>query len=102
MQIRLLVGVSACLLLSSGTSQSEAVFCPLYNFGVQGAGDPLWPLPPSRLAAPADGLLYGTSNSGGTGLSQGTLFRMTSSGDLTLIWKFDGHDTGAGPQGGLS
>jgi uncharacterized repeat protein (TIGR03803 family) len=101
-QIRLLVLVSAFLLFFFRTSQSQdAVFCPLYNFGPQ-PGDPLWPQPPSRLAAPGDGWLYGTSNGGGNGWGQGTIFKITPAGELTLIWKFDGHDTGAGPQGGLT
>ena len=101
LRTRLLVAVSACLLSVPAAQSADAVFCPIYNFGLQ-TGDPLWPMPPSRLAAPGDGWIYGTSNSGGTGIGQGTLFKTTAVGEFTLIWKFDGHDTGANPQGGLT
>ena len=93
--------VSVVLFFSGRASQSEAIFCPIYNFGLQ-PGDPLWPQPPSRLAAPGDGWLYGTSNGGGNGLGQGTIFKTTPAGDLSVVWKFDGRETGASPQGGLT
>ena len=93
--------VSVLLLFSFRTSQSEAIFCPIYNFGLQ-PGDPLSPMPPSHLAAPGDGWLYGTSSGGGNGLGMGTLFKTTAAGDLIVVWKFDGRATGAIPQGGLT
>lgn len=107
--IRLLLPAFSFLLILPGLRSQDVEFCPLYNFGTHpsttpGAStdDPLYPRTPSRIAAPGDGWLYSTSNNGGGALNQGTIFKITQAGELTVIWKFDGRDTGSGPQGGLT
>ena len=100
-RILMLVAVLSFLSLLPFSYSQDALFCPLYNFGPQ-AGDPLWPQTPGRIAAPGDGWLYSTSNNGGGPLSRGTIFKISPVGELTVIWEFDGRDTGSGPQGGLT
>jgi uncharacterized repeat protein (TIGR03803 family) len=63
-------------------------------------------LPESGLVQATDGEFYGTTYTGGdlrcgdVGIGCGTLFKMTPSGDLTTLHKFDGSD-GAYPLAGL-
>ena len=47
----------------------------------------------------ADGNFYGTASSGGA-LNDGTIFRMTPTGDLTTLYSFD-NTNGANPYGSL-
>jgi uncharacterized repeat protein (TIGR03803 family) len=46
-----------------------------------------------------DGDFYGTTFNGGPS-NDGTLFKMSTSGDVTMLYSFSGSD-GAGPYGGL-
>jgi uncharacterized repeat protein (TIGR03803 family) len=61
--------------------------CPLGDF-------------PSGLIESADGNFYGTTVAGGTGLnSQGTVFKLTPSGQLTVIYNFAEQSDGSLPNG---
>lgn len=59
---------------------------------------------PSRSFAPlflgADGNFYGTTQQGGA-FNQGTVFRMTPGGKITIIYSFDGTTHGGAPWGGV-
>ena len=48
----------------------------------------------------SDGSFYGTTNLGGA-KSEGTIFKMDSSGNLTTLYSFTGGADGAQPSGGL-
>jgi uncharacterized repeat protein (TIGR03803 family) len=53
---------------------------------------------PGPLMQAADGKFYGTTQSGGTNLYDGTVFKITPSGTLTTLHNFSGAD-GSGPEG---
>jgi uncharacterized repeat protein (TIGR03803 family) len=72
---------------------TEGILTTLYSFsGPSDGGSPF-----GSLLYASDGNLYGTSLGGGAN-SYGTIFRMTTSGQLTTIYSFDGADN---PLGGL-
>jgi len=71
----------------------------LYNFGSK-SGDPLQPANSGIVAQGRDGNLYSTSVGGGTG-SGGTVFRMTPSGSLKVLFNLDSVH-GATGYGGLT
>jgi uncharacterized repeat protein (TIGR03803 family) len=57
--------------------------------------------PNGQLAA-LGGRLYGTTYFGGRGhRGNGTVFSLTSSGELRVLHRFEGHSDGANPNGGL-
>jgi len=82
-----------------GVTQSATAYkiTPLGTFTVLGTL-------PSRSFAPlflgADGDFYGTTQHGGT-FNQGTVFRMTPAGKITVIYSFDGTTHGGVPWGGV-
>src|SRR5579863_7436587 len=85
--------LSLCVILAASSLASAQTFATLHSFdGVDGAG-PLY----ETLAQGRDGNLYGTT-SGGT-VSDGTVFRITPQGALS-VYTFDGTH-GSGPFGGL-
>ncbi len=47
------------------------------------------------------GTLYGTAGGGGTGNSDGTVFKVTTEGAETTLYSFQGGTDGAGPSAGL-
>jgi uncharacterized repeat protein (TIGR03803 family) len=100
--IRWLLAVAGILfLLAPAQSQEPGVrISPLYHFGTR-ANDPIWPQEIGSIAVGPDGSLYTTSTSGGA-RNLGTIYKVSPSGDLTVLWEFDGLQTGAGPQGGLT
>lgn len=71
----------------------------LYNFGGT-AGDPVGPSGP--LIQGADGNFYGTSSQGG-GLGGGAVFRMSGTGQVTILHNFPAKSTtdGVAPMGGV-
>ena len=75
---------------------TNSVFTPLYSFtGGHDGG-----FPEAALAQANDGNLYGTTPEGGTN-GYGTIFRITTSGTLTVLYSFtDGRD-GADPLANL-
>jgi uncharacterized repeat protein (TIGR03803 family) len=67
----------------------------LYSFsGSDGA------LPSAGLALGSDGVLYGTTREGGTNGDFGTVFRITTGGDFSLLHSFSGFD-GRHPEAAL-
>ena len=71
----------------------------LYNFGSK-SGDPLQPANSGIVAQGRDGSLYSTSVGGGTGTG-GTVFKITPSGTLKVLFNFDSVH-GATGYGGLT
>jgi uncharacterized repeat protein (TIGR03803 family) len=68
-----------------------------------GVGEPASPVYSGVLAQARDGNIYGTSQLGGAcGYSQGTVYQMTPSGNVTVIHSFGGPDIGAAPVGGVT
>lgn len=67
------------------------VLTPLYMFGGAGAAT----LPYGGLVEGPDGNFYGTTSQGGAN-GHGTVFQITPSGTLTILYSFSGPD-GAGP-----
>jgi len=59
-------------------------FPVLYHFGTK-PGDPIWFREIGLLAEGLDGSLYGTSPQGGKLNNQGTVFKMTVDGKLTVL-----------------
>ena len=49
-----------------------------------------------------NGVLYGTTYEGGTGYKNGTVFKITTSGAKTTIYRFAGGSDGAQPRANLS
>jgi len=80
-----------------GTPRTQAqTFSVIYNFGDGTDGG--WPL--AGLVIDASGNLYGTANIGGT--SQfGVVFKMTESGQETVLYNFAGGTDGANPEASL-
>jgi uncharacterized repeat protein (TIGR03803 family) len=89
----------ALVLLGMAISANAQTLSVLYNFGAN-SGDPLFPIYPGLLAQGSDGNLYGTTPLGGT-LNDGTVFRVTPAGKLTVLHSFVGQD-GEAPFGGLT
>jgi uncharacterized repeat protein (TIGR03803 family) len=76
------------------TSGTENV---LHSFG----GGPDGRYPTAGLTN-VNGVLYGTTIDGGSGYNTGTVFKMTTSGLKTTVYRFTGGSDGAGPYGGLT
>jgi uncharacterized repeat protein (TIGR03803 family) len=74
-------------------------FSDLYNFG-QNPGDPCCPQYVAVVAQGRDGNLYSTSPGGGANGS-GTVFKITPTGTLSVLYNFDGAH-GAQAYGGLT
>jgi uncharacterized repeat protein (TIGR03803 family) len=74
-------------------------FSALYSFGTN-VGDPLTPQYPGIIVQGRDGNLYGTTPFGGTN-GEGAIFKITSTGTLSVLHSFDGTD-GNGTIGGLT
>jgi uncharacterized repeat protein (TIGR03803 family) len=87
------------LVLTVAGVAGAQTYTVLYNLGSQ-PGDPLNPARQGSFAQARDGNLYSTSQAGGT-ISQGTVFRLTPSGTMTVVHNFDDTD-GAQPNGGLT
>jgi uncharacterized repeat protein (TIGR03803 family) len=89
--------LGAALVSIAGFSSTSAAheLIPLYSFtGDDGAH------PQADLIADPAGNLYGTTPSGGV-VGQGTVFRLDSSGSLTVLYNFTGGSDGAAPVAGL-
>lgn len=84
-----------------GFALSEAIaqtYIDLHDFVCATEG--CYPQYPEMLAQGRDGNLYGTMQFGGTS-NYGTVFKVTPSGVLTVLYKFD-LTTGSNPSGGLT
>jgi uncharacterized repeat protein (TIGR03803 family) len=72
-------------------------FSVLYNFGTK-AGDPEEPQVPGIISQGRDGNLYTTTPSGGSA-QEGTVFKITPTGRMSVLYDFDsaqGGGTGSG------
>lgn len=87
------------LVLALAGVAGAQTYTVLYNLGSQ-PGDPTNPARQGSFAQARDGNLYSTSQTGGTS-DNGTVFRLTPSGAMTVVHNFDDTD-GAQPNGGLT
>lgn len=93
--------------LSGGSAESGTVFTVdqssgaeriLHSFGAHGKTDGGHPVAHLTLL---DGTFYGTTRDGGTS-SRGTIFKLTPTGNETLLYSFQGKPDGATPVAGLT
>jgi len=94
-----LILTTLMLLAAAGTVATAQTYTDLYNFCVQ-ANCTDGSNPSGVLAQGRDGNLYGTTYSGGTN-HLGVVFRITPSGTLRVLYKFDGVH-GSWPESGLT
>ncbi len=72
---------------------SAGVYSTVYKFGNTGSGDGQSPSGP--VVFDASGTLYGTTSGGGSGF--GTLYKVTTAGKETVLYKFKGGRNGSSP-----
>ncbi|NOT25134.1 MAG: hypothetical protein HOP16_03425 [Acidobacteria bacterium] len=98
----LLAGQGSSRLHAQATSSYAAAYvCALCDFGGT-ATNGRWPKEPGLLAKGADGLIYGTTPSGGANRDSGTLFRVSpKTGALEILHSFALDERGSNPLGGL-
>jgi uncharacterized repeat protein (TIGR03803 family) len=90
------IASSLLLLALSGLSFAQHVYVTqLYSFDRTNGANPVY----SALVQGRDGLLYGTTLLGGVN-NLGTIFKIDTSGNITLLHSFNGSD-GEAPSGGL-
>src|SRR5438552_1229765 len=77
----------AIVIVAFGVAATAQTFSLLYNFGTN-PGDPTNPYAPCAVVQGPDGNLYGTTPSGGTS-NNGTVFKITPAGTLTVLYDFD-------------
>src|SRR5579862_3565722 len=95
-----IVAATVALMLTAATIPAQAqTYKVLYNFGTN-ANDPLQPNGIDAIAQGRDGNLYTTSNSGGTG-NVGTMFKVTPSGTLSVVYNF-AYSPGNDPMSGVT
>ena len=89
------VASTGAVLSVNAIATSGAALASLYSFtgGVDGAS-------PNGLMAHTNGILYGTTQSGGTN-SFGSVFQVTTNGALASLYAFTGASDGATPQATL-
>ena len=79
---------------------TKTMFKIIYNFCMlSGCADGFDPV--AGLIQGTDGNFYGTTLGGGTGVSPGTVFQITSAGVLTTLHSFNGLSDGTEPFAGL-
>jgi len=100
MQRTLLSALVSCLALLAGAGRVPAAVVPttLHSFDKDDGSQPL-----GTLLDGGDGYLYGTTQLGGTGVTNpaGTVFRITPGGSLTSLYSFDFQVTGDEPFAGV-
>jgi len=102
MKMRLLGSFTLAIIILSLAREAPAQthkFSVLYNFG-SSSGDPEEPEPPGIISQGRDGNLYSTTYSGGS-TQDGTVFRITPTGKLTILYDFD-NTQGVDPSSGLT
>ena len=81
-------------LVKSGSTWKET---SLHSFGSYGDGY----LPVGPVIEDSNGVLYGTTSSGGPNGGGGIVFKLAPDGTETVLWNFNGGSDGAYPIGGL-
>lgn len=76
-------------------------FSVLYDFGSGGDQDPAQPSYSGIIAQGRDGDLYSTTPYSPSGYSYGTVFKITPSGALTVLYNFSPGASGVYPYSGL-
>src|SRR5580704_15485095 len=94
--IAMFVAVLAALALASAQPSLAQTYTVLHNF----TGAPDGAFPSSPLTSDGDGNYYGTTQSGGA-FDKGTIFKVDTSGRVTVAYSFTGGDDGAAPAGRL-
>lgn len=74
----------------------DGIFKTLYSFTTSAAASPF-----GGLLQSSDGNFYGTTLTGGTNGGYGTVFKITPSGQLTVLFSFNGGTYGGNPRGKL-
>jgi uncharacterized repeat protein (TIGR03803 family) len=97
-QIWALISFAVLALVLAPTCVHAQIYTDLYNFGTN-SGDPIQ-AQPAVIAQGRDGNLYSATGRGGTN-SDGTIFKITPKGKLSLVYNFDG-TLGNYPSGGLT
>ena len=98
--VRITRTLLALSIFAAATGAHAQTFSVLYNFGTH-AGDPLQPAYEGVIAQGRDGTLYSTTPLGGAN-SLGTVFKITTSGILTVLHSFTGGSDGDNPNSGLT
>src|SRR5438046_42192 len=88
--------ITTTTVLMPGVASAQVRFEVLHAFG----GTPDGGFPVAPLVQGTDGDLYGTTEFGGT-TSEGTIFKLTSGGTLTVLHSFTGTPDGSLPRSGL-
>ena len=88
--------VALLIVIAATTVATAQIYTDLYNFDGISGGNPAYP---ALLAQGRDGNLYGTTFGGGDG--GGVVFKITPSGELKVLYKFEPR-YGLGPRGGLT
>jgi uncharacterized repeat protein (TIGR03803 family) len=85
------------ILPTTGTAATSGSFSTIYSFtsGTDGSD------PQATLVAGTDGELYGTTVAGGAS-GHGTVFRITLTGSLDVLYSFTGGDDGGSPMSGVT
>ncbi|AXF01725.1 choice-of-anchor tandem repeat GloVer-containing protein [Paraburkholderia hospita] len=86
-------GTGTIFRITTGGSYSQ-----LHSFGVAGSGDGVNPI--DAMVAGLNGRLYGTTLAGGAN-NLGSIFTMTNSGTIVILYSFTGGNDGQAP-GGLA
>jgi uncharacterized repeat protein (TIGR03803 family) len=93
-----------------GSGSGPSAYGTVFQIGTNGMLTTLWlftnrvdgAYPGAVLVQGSDGRFYGTTSGSGSGPSgNGTVFRISSSGNLTSLWSFTGGGDGANPYAGL-
>lgn len=93
-----LLGIAAFLLLNILTTRAAATVTGIHSFSPLGPnGNGL----DEPLIQGNDGNFYGTATTGGL-YGCGTVFKITPTGNLTLLYSFTGGNDGGAPRGGLA
>jgi uncharacterized repeat protein (TIGR03803 family) len=97
---RLTLAVLVLTIVAGTVPVHAQTFSVLYNFGTN-AGDPASPEYSGLVAQGRDGNLYSTTVNGGTNGS-GTVFKITPTGTLSVLYSFGSDAVGTPPRSGLT